>query len=360
MTDILSSYQVEVTEILEDLRYQWAEQDESTYNTHAFSKIKPTGQNIMFCCPKHAESNPSCGIQLEYPYPWNCFGCGQSGNLASLVAIGLGLSDEFQAERYIVKNYLVTSAKERPAIDIEAILDGTALDRKRSLFEDDVKKFTMKRHTYIVRRGFSDVTLRKYEVGYDELTNSITFPVRTTKGNIRFIKKRFVTRKGFLNESGIEKKDIIYGLHYLNQSPRKIEEIYLNESETDTLSCYESRLPAGAILGRILFRDQVTELIKSGIKVVNLFFDNDMHGVACALKSYELLSKMSAIRVNVVIYPRGQWGIDGIKEMKLKDANDLLKAEMMDAIRLVPFDEFYSSLSREAFDKLEEEKLYVA
>lgn len=355
MSDLLINYQIDVEELLEDLRYNWSDNSNSKFNPHALSRARKTGENIMFCCPSHAETKPSCGMKLEYPYAWNCFGCGASGNIASLVSLALSLKDELQGEKYILNNYLITSASERKPINLENILDGgSALDRKRSLFEEDVQKFTSKRHTYIYNRGFSETTILKYEVGYDEVNKAVTFPVRTAKGNIRFIKKRFVSRKGFLNESGIDKKDIVYGLYYILQSARLIDEIFLNESETDTMACYESKLPACAILGRILFKDQVKELVKAGIRTINLFFDNDKHGVSCIIKSYQMLSAMTAIRLNVVLYPGGQWGIDGIDEMLYKDANDLLVAKKMGQIQTVPIDEFLSKLTKEALEKLEE------
>jgi DNA primase len=345
LNNLLSSYYIDIEELLDDLRFHWLQREDSKFNPHAF-KRKPSksGSNVMICCPVHSETNPSCGIKTEYPYPWHCFGCGASGNIALLVSHALGLKGELQGEHYILKNYITLSAKERKPIDIDSILDGNGLDRKRSLLEDEVKKYLLKRHSYITKRGFSDRTLRKYEIGYDEENRAITFPVRTSKGLIRFIKRRFIDRKGFLNETGIDKRDIVYGLYYIIQSGKQITEIYLNESETDTMACYEARLPAGAILGRILFKEQVKELVKAGIKTVNLFFDNDKHGVEGTIKAYKLLARMTAIRVNVVIYPDGHWGIDGTDTMPYKDANDLLLSGKMGLIQVVPFDEFLTRL----------------
>jgi DNA primase len=346
LSDLLSAFDVDIDEVLDDLRYEWELREESKYNPNALRKKPNThgGGNIMFCCPAHSESVPSCGIKLDYPYLWNCFGCGASGDLSSLVSTALGLKDELQGYHYILKNYLITATTERKPIDINALLDGNDLDRKRSRFEEDVQQYVLKRHSYITRRGFSEQTIRKYEIGYDEVNEAVTFPIRTSKGLVRFIKKRSVNSKKFLNESGIDKKDVLYGLYYILQAPKPIVEIDLNESETDTCSCYESGRPACAILGRILFKEQVRELVKSGIRSVNLFFDNDKAGVECTIKAYQMLSNMTAIRVNVVIYPEGHWGIDGTDEMRFKDANDLLKKGRMKSIRTVPFQEFLSMI----------------
>lgn len=359
MSKVLTAFQLDIQELLDDLSYEWQQRETSKYNPYAFSKAKPTGTNIMICCPVHAETNPSCGVTIDAPYGWNCFGCGASGNLYTLVMTALDLKGEFQAEHYIMKNYINVTVQKRKPIDLESIFDGHALDRKRSLFEGDVVKFTQKRHSYIQRRGFSEHSIQKYELGYDEESRALTFPVRTSKGLIRFIKKRFVDRKGFLNESGIDKKDIVYGLYYLLQAPKPILEIYLNESETDTVSCYEAKLPAGAILGRLLFKEQVRELVKAGIKTVNLFFDNDKAGVQATLNAYQMLSNMSAIRINVVIYPEGHWGINGTGDMLFKDANHLLLQGKMDAIKLVTFDDFLSQLDKSALEMDELDWLFI-
>lgn len=339
----LASFYIDIEELVEDLSVTWKDRSIS-YNINAFSRVKTTADNVMFCCPYHDESRPSAGLKKEYPYFFHCFGCGQSASLFQLVSHALGYKSELMGEHYLMKNYVATSVSDRKKIDIDELLDERGQGRRISIHEDDVKRYLEKRHSYMYRRGFSDRTLNKYEVGYDEDSDSITFPIRTLKGDIRFIKKRFVSKKGFLNQSGIDKKDIVYGLYYLSKAPKQIDTIFLNESETDTLACYECGLAAGAILGRILFKEQVTALIRSGIRTVNLFFDNDRHGVECAIKSYSLLSNLTPIKVNMVLYPGENYAIDCIDETIYKDANDLLKANRMSEIKIIPAEQYFSLL----------------
>lgn len=360
MSDVLESFAINVEEIVEEMRYHWMDRGEADYNSTAFTKVKNQGSNIMFCCPFHSESNPSAGIRTEHPYGFNCFGCGESGNLGYLVAKAVGLPSEIHGLHWLTKNYITASKADRKPLDLESIIDGTQLDRRRSLPDDEVTKYAKQSHPYIFGRGFSQETVTRYEVGYDEDTRAVTFPVRTSKGNLRFIKKRYVQKKGFLNEKDIDKKDIIYGLYYILQAKSPITRIKLTESETDTMACYEGRIASGAILGRILFADQVRELIKAGIQVVDLFFDNDEAGVSCTIQAYYLLAKMSAIRVNVVLYPMGHWGIDEpydeeTGEMLYKDANNLLNANRLSQIKVVTFEEFYDQLDDKIKNSLETE-----
>lgn len=339
----LSSFALDIEEILEDLRLHWLEREESRFNDTAFTKMKRTGDNIMCCCPYHHEQNPSFGIQIYYPYAFNCFGCGQSGNIAKLVAHALGLKGEFQGLHYILKNYIIVSKEDRPKIDIHAILNSSNESSKvRSVPEEEVREFASKRHPYMYLRGFTERTLQKYEVGYDEKTKSITFPVRTTKGVVRFIARRFVDKKDFLNEKGVNKKDILYGLYYLVNSGKEIKEVYITESITDTLACYQAKLPAVSLMGKKLFFEQALELVKAGIKKVNLFLDNDEAGVIGAIQAYRLIAKRFPLQVRAVVYPCARWGVDTLnqKEIPYKDANDLLLHKKLGDIQLQPFEEY--------------------
>lgn len=333
MTVAINSLYLNIPEIIDDLRLNWVgNKKEYTYNTTAFTKVRKSGQNLMFCCPFHAENNPSCGVRLDSPYSFNCFGCDSSGELGLLVSKAVGLPSELFGDSFILKNYVVSSVQDRPILNITTILDKNKHRQGRNVSEKEIKYFTKDIHPYIISRGFTERTIQKYEVGYDAATQAVTLPVRESSGKIRFIKRRYINFKGFKNEADVYKKDIVYGLYYLLNSTKCIKELYLNESETDTMSCYQMGLPAGALLGRILFKEQVWELMRGGIKFVNLFLDNDAPGRKGSLKAYYLLSKLSPIKVNAVIYPDSS-----------KDANDLLISDRLKNIKVVPFEKILRS-----------------
>lgn len=359
MHDLLATVSLDMDEVLDDLYVMWQDNREYSLTPTAFHSRKLSGEWIMSCCPFHSETNPSFGVLVNYPYTFSCFGCGAYGDIGKLVAHVLGHKSELAGLQYIRKNYTVASASDRKKFDMGALLEGgTEQNKKRTLPDSEASKYTKKRHDYIVKRGFRDRTLVKYEVGYDEEAQAITFPVRTSKGLLRFINRRSVHTKSFLNEKEIYKKDILYGLYYILQAPLRIEEIYLNESIVDTMSCYESGIPACSVMGRILFKEQVHELLLAGIKQVNLFFDNDMAGVHCTLASYALLAK-TPIKVNVVIYPKGHYGIDSTdtEDLPYKDANDLLIGKAMRQIEIIPFLEFKSRLSDDVIDAFNKARL---
>jgi DNA primase len=349
MGTILSTIYLDIDEVIQELRLYYEESGQAKCNTTALTKVKASGDNLMCCCPYEEESTPSFGILTSYPYTFQCFSCGKTGNLPQLVAHCCGFKNEVVGEQFLLKNFVVLSAEQRPKLDLEAILDKKSQDRRCSHLEEEIAQYIGKRHPYMYSRGFKDRVLDKYEIGFDEQTQSMVIPIRTSDGRIRFVKRRFVGRKGFLNEKNLDKKDIVYGLYYIKQANIHITEIALNESETDTMACYQGGIPAGAILGRIVFKEQVQELMKADIKTVNLFLDNDYWGVRANLQAYNMITTHSPIRVNVIKYPCARYGIDTLdeEEIQFKDANDLLKAGLLKQVEKITFEEYRSELNKE-------------
>ena len=334
LSSFLESIFLDVYDILDDLRAYWLEHDDYSFNTTAFTKVKDSGDNVMCCCPFHEESNPSFGILKNYPYTSNCFQCGMGWSLPQLFQHVCELSTIAHAEHFIIKEYTVVEEK-RPAIKLFEDKDA---DRKVSHLECELEKYVGKRHPYLYSRGFTERTLSKYEVGYDECSKCMVIPIRTSKGNIRFFKRRSVETRMFLNEKNIYKKDVVFGLYHLLQAFNTVPEIYLTESETDTMACYQGGLLAGALMGKILFKEQLTELLRAGVKKVNLFLDNDYYGLKGAYQAYKLLS-VYPIRVNIVMYPGTKFGLDvwSNEEVMYNDANSLLRANKIKELELVPF-----------------------
>jgi DNA primase len=295
---------------------------------NGFQKRKDSGDNLMMCCPFHKESKPSFGISKLEPNQWQCFSCGLAGNLVTLVKNVMGLATNVHAEHFIKRNFYETVEK-REVLDIENLISP-----KKRKTNDDYKSYQNERHPYLYRRGFIERTLQKYEVGYDKETKTMVMPVRDTKGEIRFMKRRSVEGKFFLNETGVQKKDVLYGLCYLIMNIENFDKVFITESETDTLACYQVGLPCVSTMGRILTKEQVRELLRVGVKSVVLFFDNDSKGKDATLKAYEILSQ-TPIKTYFVVYPDDS-----------KDANDLLKCGNLKSIKVETYEEYYLRLNR--------------
>lgn len=316
---------------------RWMESNKYKYNSTAFTKRRVSGNNINMCCPFHNETRASFGISTEYPYLFNCFSCGESGNLINLVSYVFDIN-YLQAYTKIIKDYSVIS---------QDLLEDVEEDCEEEVVtEEEIFNYRKKRHSYIESRGISDYTLQKYEIGYDEKNYSITFPVRDLYGNPLFIIKRRVDSKFFHIPKNAPKSEVLYGLNYLYG---KVKKVFLVEGPIDVLSCYEAKLPAVGLMGRTLSRDQLKLLLLAGIEEVVLFLDNDKWGVKGNLDAYKLIER-TPIKIEVFKYPK-QWGIDTEDEILFKDPNELLLGNKLINIKTQTFLDYYFNLLTSKFYK---------
>lgn len=332
----MNQYFVYIEEVLDDLQTKWAESDKYKYNPTAFTKKKLNSENINMCCPYHNETKPSFGISTVYPYMFNCFSCGASGELVTLVSHVYEIN-YLKAYGKILRDY--------SAIDLEP-LKSDHEKKWRDVTEEEILNYRRKRHSYIRSRGVTDYTLQKYEVGYDEENYSITFPVRDLYGNPLFILRRNVNNKFYHIPKGAPKKKSLYGLSYLYE---KVNEVFIVEGPIDVLSCYEVKLPAVALMGRTLSKNQLKLLQLAGIDKIILFLDNDRWGVKGNLDAYKLISE-TPIKVEVFKYPK-QWGVDAVDDVKFKDANDLLLGGRLSNIKTVSYLDYYYELLQSKYYK---------
>jgi DNA primase len=287
-------------------------------NYNAFTKIKDTGKDIMCCCPFHEDNNPSFGIRKEPPYMYHCFGCGESGTVEDLVY-------KITKDDKLFNSVYFNISENRPKLDIEEILNKNQCKEEIIEFE----KYKDRYPKLLMERGISPYTFHKYEVYYDG--KNIVIPIRDVTGKVRFKQLRGLYEKIYINSVDIDKKDILYGLYYLVNSEKVFDSVYVVEGTFDAMACYQAGLPAVALMGNVLFSEQL-KLLSRYFKTVNLFLDNDDAGISGQKKAYELILKSkSPLRVNVVEYPD-----------KSKDANDLLKRNLLNSIKLVPADLKYS------------------
>lgn len=291
----------------------------------------------MSCCPLHAESRASFGISKEPPYHCNCFYCGALGTIDELIENVLDL-DVGEGIKVLLSTYIVE--EKRITFDmidyIENLrnkfkvpcLDENVLQSMKDSKEKDEFLYQVGM-SYMRSRGFDDRTLSTYEICVDTSTNTLVFPQRTRTGELRFVQKRKIGNSyhgaKFINEGSAVKKDIVFGLHFINKlrtTPNRIRRVRMVESPTDCMSNYQVGIPAVSINGRILFRNQVKELQLAGITEIDLMLDNDAAGAKGMGEAAKLLDR-AGFTVNRVLYPSFP---------ALKDSNELLNAGLLDRL----------------------------
>lgn len=155
------------------------------------------GDKIQFCCTIHGESNPSCGIDIDYCPPdepelhgqvFNCFSCGESGSIAKLVH--KSLPDRFnsigQAEKFLRQRYGITARfMTRDICILLNRYEDKYVDIDRISGEREVKPMSIlapfksgkETYQYFFDRGFDKKDLKKYMIGRDIKEETVTIPI---------------------------------------------------------------------------------------------------------------------------------------------------------------------------------------
>lgn len=338
---MLENVSLDIWDIIDELRFEYQHAPNYGMNPSAFTHKNDTGDWIMSCCPNHPETRASFGISKEPPYHTNCFYCGYLGTLDKAVEIAFSL-DDGEGIKHLLSEYILEEV--RAPLDVEGIInDGRERTRIPGLVESELSKFDSASAenkwthdvamAYLInQRGMDPQTLETYQIKIDVKNECIVFPQRTRIGDLRFLQKRKIGSSfqgaKFINEGSPIKKDILFGLNFINKlrsSENRIKRVRMVESPLDVMSNYQAGMAAVATNGKILFKNQIRELQLAGVEVVDLFFDNDEAGRDATKNATRDLTRAGFI-VNHTLYPP-QFS----KDSKV-DSNDLLKLGWLDKL----------------------------
>lgn len=287
-------------------------------NNYYFKDIgTENNNNIRVTCPFHKdgqETHPSCAVyisrddpELEYGY-YKCFTCGEKGPLWKLVGHCLNLQ-EFQSKEWLVDNFSNTF------VEYQAILPEIKLNEpKKEYLDESILKQYAYYHPYLEDRGISFETAKKFQVGWNQEHNSITFPVWDRYGRLVGITERSIDYKKFHVPHELKKP--LYLLDYIIVN--NITSVFVCESQMNCLTLWEWGYPAIAMFGTGS-KDQYEILKTSGIRHYYLCFDGDDAGRKGANKFRNNMP--SSVLITTLTIPEG------------KDVNDLTKEEFEEILK---------------------------
>ena len=246
---------IDEVEILKELRQQVYLQQ----NREILRKIKPSGDNIMICCPIHnngQERNPSCGILTSSKGrragTVHCFACGYTDSLEGMISKCFGYdNDSSFGENWLLENFVSMETYQRPDLIVDF-----SRDNKKSVIqyvtEEELCKYRYY-HPYMFKRKLTKEVIDKYDVGYQKdyvheenwyPTEVITFPVKDENGNCLFVSRRAIHNKTFFLPKNMDKP--VYGIYEL---PKNCNEVIICESVINALTCVVYGRPALALFG---------------------------------------------------------------------------------------------------------------
>jgi len=280
--------QLDIIEIMETL------QEETYQNTKYLREVKRTGNNMMITCPYHSggtEQNVSMGVTIDdndksRKGTCHCFTCHITVDLLTLIGFVNGVNDVGQfGNKWVHKEYLIyDNTEERQPIK--------AFKQKEKVTpllipEEEVLVYAEQIPAYIINRGVTLEIADRFNVGYDKEKHSVTFPVYDKDGRCRFIQRRSIDSKYFLNTEGADKDSTLYGIDQLYKELQTgnsgIMELYVVESIIDALYLWSNGKYGVATMQAIPTKAQLKLLNDLPIKTLIAAQDNDNAGIRGAL-----------------------------------------------------------------------------
>ncbi|MFC1557057.1 DNA primase [candidate division KSB1 bacterium] len=298
-------------------------------------RLKKAGKNFVGLCPFHNEKTPSFSVNAEKQI-YKCFGCGEGGNVFTFL----------MKDQNITFYEAVRQLAEKSGISIPRIEEDPQKqqDRERlyvanefacewysnNLWETKTGAAALR---YLRGRGFSDETLKTFEIGcaldeweslvkaakqasyeyqtlidaglalrksrndnpYDRFRDRIMFPIKNQFGRIvGFGARKFDNSEGpkYINtpETAVfHKGRVLYGLFHNKDTIRARDMIIMVEGYTDVMALYAHGISLGAATCGTALTSNQAQLVNRHTKNVVLLYDADTAGVKAALRGAEVL-----------------------------------------------------------------------
>lgn len=302
---------------------------------------RKAGKN-MYKCPlcgsgthKGANSDGAFSI-YDHGKKWNCFSCKQGGDIFNLIGLLEGVSDfPAQIKRALeVTGFTVTDTEE----EFKEV--SKPKTRRFKNYIEYCKRFA-NQTDYFIKRGFSEDTVKRFNLGYDPQAQAIVIPYDR---NGTYYVTRSVIGKKFRMAGGTEP---IYNENALYDASKPC---FICESQLDAISIMEAGGEAcnAIATGGSTKVNKLIEQLKAKRPTAKLIlsYDNDSHGEEATTQTAKELKALN-IPFLTAIYT-----LDAYKGPK-KDANELLNtnreqlmADVMENIKIVENGELLANINK--------------
>jgi DNA primase len=319
-----------------------------------FLTLKKRGTNYWTCCPFHGEKTPSFSVSPAKGI-YKCFGCGKAGNVVGFVMDHESMT-YVEALKYLARKYNIEVRERELTPEEQTVNNNRESMMVLSSFAQDYFSEQLWTHpdgkaiglSYFRERGFTDKTIRKFQLGYsldkrkafsdaalaagyqkefltgtglsidkgDELVDRfwgrVMFPIHSLSGRVtafgaRTLKQDKSVAK-YLNspESEIYSKSfVLYGIFQAKNAIVRSQKCYLVEGYTDVISMHQAGIEnVVASSGTSLTTEQI-RLIKRFTPNVTVLYDGDSAGIKASLRGIDMLLE-EGLNVKVALFPDGE------------------------------------------------------
>ncbi|MCR6639004.1 MAG: DNA primase [Sporocytophaga sp.] len=352
-----------------------------------FVTLKKKGHYYSACCPFHNEKTPSFAVTPAKGI-YKCFGCGKAGDAIRFVMDIEGLS-YIETMRYLAKKYGI-DIPEGPTKDVdfhkqnerESLL--IVLQYAKSYFQKILQEHDEGQsigYSYFKERGFSDSTIKKFDLGYsleeweglfkqavkegfsiemlekaglvvrkenandknsvrhyDRFRARVIFPIHNVTGKVIAFGARILktdkNQPKYLNSPETEvyhKSKILYGIYQAKQSIRQEDNCFLVEGYTDVISLHQAGIEnVVASSGTSLTEDQVRLISRYTINIT-ILYDGDIAGIKASMRGIDMILEQG-MNVNVVTFPDSEDPDSYVRKLGGEEFKKYIKASKKDFI----------------------------
>jgi len=345
-----------------------------------FVQLKKAGSNFKGLSPFSEERTPSFMVS-PVKQIWKDFSTGKGGTVVSF----LMEHEHFtypEAIKYLAKKYNIeieetvqSDAEKEAAGERESMY--LVSEFANSYYQNILHKTDPGKAiglSYFKERGFTDETIKKFQLGYstdewsgftdaavkkgyqlkylektgltivkeekqfDRFKGRVMFPIHSMSGRVlgfggRILAKNEKAAK-YLNspESDIyNKSKVLYGIYYAKQTIAKEDNCFLVEGYTDVIQFYQTGVKnVVSSSGTALTSDQI-RLINRLTKNITVLFDGDAAGIRASLRGIDLILEQG-MNVKVCTFPEGEDPDSFAKQNTLEELQQYLKENAKDFI----------------------------
>lgn len=318
-----------------------------------FVQLKRAGSNMKGLSPFSNEKSPSFMVS-PVKQIWKDFSTGKGGNSVSFLMEHEHFSFP-EAIRYLAKKYNIeieetVSSDEDKAVANEKesmylVSEFASKYFQQVLWEEEEGKAIGL--SYFKERGFTNETIRKFNLGYspntwdaltkealgkaykleflektgltivgedkqfDRFKGRVMFPIQSMSGRVLGFGGRILTNDKkaakYLNSPESEiyhKSNVLYGIFHAKQSIAKLDNCFLVEGYTDVIQMHQAGIEnVVSSSGTALTSNQI-RLINRLTKNITVLFDGDAAGLRASIRGIDLILE-EGMNVKVCSFPDG-------------------------------------------------------
>ncbi len=325
-----------------------------------YMTLRNAGRNFQALCPFHQEKTPSLMISPDKQI-WHCFGCGEGGDIFTLVQKIEGV--DFYESLKILAEKAGVELKKSPGFQkfknetdkyyeinkLAAEFYHQALKRsksgeiarnyvqKRGLKNDIVDKFKIGYApdmwdalvVFLQKRGYGNADIIGSGLGFtsrkgnlvDKFRQRLLFPIWDNRNRVVAFTGRVLEEKDnpkYLNTATtkiFDKGKVLYALNLAQDKIREKKQVIMCEGQMDVIACFQNGFEQAVCSSGTAVTKQQLILLKRLTDNILIAFDNDPAGQKAAYR----LTQM-ALEVGLVVRV--------IDLMNYKDPDEMMKADV--------------------------------